>query len=140
MSRLAILVPPPNLYHHAKKSQCYLPMLGGYEKMIKNWAWFQVEFQVEYLKVLCKIIPYLKHTHYFSLNWKLVTSNYVLFIYKKIDIRVLKSTKVKVSNYCPMLYFITFNYNFTKILLNLSIKCWNSTFNAQGSRIIIVLV
>ncbi len=27
-----------------------------------------------------------------------------------------------------------------EILLNLSVKCWNSTFNAQGSRVIIVIV
>jgi hypothetical protein len=27
-----------------------------------------------------------------------------------------------------------------EILLNLSMKCWNSTFNAQGSRLIIVIV
>jgi len=27
-----------------------------------------------------------------------------------------------------------------EILLNLSIKCWNSAFNAQGSRLIIVVV
>jgi hypothetical protein len=27
-----------------------------------------------------------------------------------------------------------------EILLNLSMKCWNSTFNAQGSRVIIVVV
>jgi len=27
-----------------------------------------------------------------------------------------------------------------KILLNLSMKCWNSAFNAQGSRVIIVVV
>ncbi len=27
-----------------------------------------------------------------------------------------------------------------KILLNLSIKCWNSAFNAQGERVVIVLV
>jgi hypothetical protein len=26
-----------------------------------------------------------------------------------------------------------------KFLLNLSMKCWNSTFNAQGSRVIIVV-
>jgi hypothetical protein len=27
-----------------------------------------------------------------------------------------------------------------EILLNLSMKCWNSTFNAQGSKVIIVVV
>ncbi len=27
-----------------------------------------------------------------------------------------------------------------EILLNLSMKCWNSAFNAQGSRVIIVVV
>jgi hypothetical protein len=27
-----------------------------------------------------------------------------------------------------------------KLLLNLSMKCWNSAFNAQGSRVIIVVV
>jgi hypothetical protein len=27
-----------------------------------------------------------------------------------------------------------------EILLDLSMKCWNSTFNAQGSRVIIVVV
>jgi hypothetical protein len=61
MSRLAILVPPPNLYHHAKKPQWYPPMLGGYEKLITNLTWFQVEFQVEYLKVLVGN-PWLRHS------------------------------------------------------------------------------
>lgn len=43
-------------------------MLDGYEKMIINQAWFQVRFQVEYIRVLPKVIPYLKLVHQFSLE------------------------------------------------------------------------
>jgi hypothetical protein len=39
-----------------------------------------------------------------------------------------------------VLYFITFNHHFNEILLNLNMKCWNSTFNPQGLRIIIIVV
>jgi len=47
-------------------------MLGGYEKMIKsftkNQKMFQVRFQIEYFKVLPKIIPYLKLIHWLWLS------------------------------------------------------------------------
>jgi len=37
-------------------------------------------------------------------------------------------------------YFITFKCHFNEILLNINIKCWNSTFNPQSLRIIIIVV
>jgi hypothetical protein len=43
-------------------------VLDGYEKMIINQAGFKVKFQVEYIKVLPKVIPYLKLVHQFSLE------------------------------------------------------------------------
>jgi hypothetical protein len=41
----------------------YLQMLDGYQKIVENQARFQVGFQVEYLHVLFKVIPYLKPVH-----------------------------------------------------------------------------
>jgi hypothetical protein len=38
------------------------------EKMIKNQARFQVEFQIEYLTILPKVITCLKSIHQFSLE------------------------------------------------------------------------
>jgi hypothetical protein len=44
-----------------------------------------------------------------------------------------------LSAFTPYLLFQWYQQS-KEILLNLSMKCWNSTFNAQGSRLIIVVV
>jgi hypothetical protein len=43
----------------------FKPVLGEYEKMIKN----KVVFQVESLMVWLRVVPSLNLVHWFSLNW-----------------------------------------------------------------------
>jgi hypothetical protein len=69
------------------------------EKMIKNQARFQVGFQIEYLSILPKVITCLKNIHQFSLERELVISNHVFFLKTLYHIKVVKSIKVKVSNF-----------------------------------------
>jgi hypothetical protein len=63
-------------------------VLGGYEKKkFKNRAGFPTGFQVGYLKVLPKVIPFLNPVHHrFSLDWEPVTWNpvFTVFILKNI--------------------------------------------------------
>jgi len=42
--------------------------------------------------------------------------------------------------YSNILFYYIQPCHFSKILLNLSMKCWNSAFNAQDPRVIIVVV
>jgi hypothetical protein len=42
-----------------------------------------------------------------------------------------------LSSPCPLFQWYPQS---NEILLNLNMKCWNSTFNAEGSRVIIVIV
>jgi len=60
------------------------------------------------------------------------------------DILKLSIKSPSVSPLSPLLSPLipSFNgiRNVSKFLLNLGMKCWNSAFNAQGSRVIIVVV
>ncbi len=55
-----------------------------------------------------------------------------LWLYDKVIRKVILSFTP-----CPLFQWYPQS---KKILLNLSMKCWNSAFNAQGSRVIIVVV
>jgi hypothetical protein len=57
---------------------------------------------------------------------------------QEVSIRIKVIRKVTLS-FTPYPLFQWYPQS-TEILWNLSMKCWNSAFNAQGSRVIIVLV
>jgi CDP-diglyceride synthetase len=82
---------------------------------------------------LLEIVGWICYTLYFFSQW--------LFFFSQKENRVIG----KVSLSLGLLAFIPsplfqWDPQSTEILLNLSMKCWNSSFNAQGSRPIIVVV
>jgi hypothetical protein len=64
------------------------------------------------------------------------------FFKTKSKLQLIQETKLSVKSpslSSPIPSFSGWYLQSKKFLLNLSMKCWNSAFNAQGSRVIIVV-
>jgi len=107
-------------------------MIGFFQTMVANY-WNIFDFSI-----LILFITYLeKDSHHYmllELFLHLTTMSQKCFEY----IRVFDKVTVSLGLLSPPIP--SFNSICKVILLNLSMKCWNSAFNnAQGSRVIIVI-
>ncbi len=55
------------------------------------------------------------------------------------DIRVIHKVTLSLPSLSPPIPSLSGNHKVMKFLLNLSMKCWKSAFNAEGSRVNIVV-
>jgi hypothetical protein len=58
----------------------------------------------------------------------------------KLDMKVIWKVTLSLGLLSPPIPSFSGIHKVRRFLWNLSMKCWNSTFNAQGSRVIIVVV